>query len=271
LTLFAKFGFATVMPSLLLGLALQAPVSAEIADKLTLKSVVQVATDEVMLRDLVKGDGAGLQEDLVICHAPEVGSVRTLSMVEVAAVLKKYDVQYLLQGPAQISLMRVGRKLTPADLKPLISAALVKEDASLIVGDVQLQAAIFVNETKGVRLHKLRFDPRINRYRAWFVASDAPNAPIFEATASLDHGAAPQEITLSKTGRSSSASLPQLRRGQTAAMQLSGDGFNATLTVICLEDGMEANTIKVREPSSKRIYQARIVGPGLLQAVGREK
>jgi hypothetical protein len=270
LNIFAKFGFAIVMQSLIAGLALHAPASAEVSDTLTLKSVVQVATDEVMLRDLVAGGGTGVQEDLVICHSPAVGSVRTLSMVEVAAVLKKYDVTYSLQGPDQISLMRVGRKVTTADLKPLIAAALIKDDASAIVGTVQLQAAIFVNETSEIQLQKLRFDPRINKYRAWFVASDAPHAAIFEATASLDHGVAPREIKLLKPGQHSSVSLPFVHRGETAVMELTGEGFSATLAVICLEDGVEANTVRVREPASKRIYRALVIGLGLLRAVSRE-
>jgi Chaperone for flagella basal body P-ring formation len=270
LKLVAKFGFAVVLRALIAGLALQAPASAGVANTLTLKPVAQVATDEVMLRDLVGGGDASLNADIVICHAPAVGSVRTLSLAEVAAALKKHELAYLLRGPEQISVMRVSREVSAADLKPLIEAALSKNDASATIGGVHLQAVIFVNDTAGIKLHKLRFDPAINKYRAWFVASDAPHAVSFEAMATLEHGVAPQEIKLSNTGQLSSAVSLSVRRGESAAMQLTGEGFSATLTVICLEDGVEANTVRVREPASKRIYRARIIGQGLLRAVGRE-
>jgi hypothetical protein len=270
LKLLAQFGFAVVLRALIAGLALQAPAAAGVAGTLTLKPVAQVATDEVMLRDLVAAGDAGLHEDVVICHAPAVGSVRAVSLAEVAAVLRKHDVAYLLRGAEQISVIRVGRKVSAADLKPLIEAALSKNDASASISAVQLQAAIFVNDVAGIKLRKLRFDPAINKYRAWFVASDAPHAVIFEAMATLEHGVAPREIKLSKTEQLLSAPSFFVRHGETAAMQLTGEGFSATLTVVCLEDGVAAKTVRVREQASKRVYRAQIIGPGLLRAVGRE-
>ena len=268
--LVAKFGFAVFLRALIAGLALQAPASAGVANTLTLKTVAQVATDEVMLRDLVGGGDESLNADLVICHAPAVVTVRTLSLAEVAAVLKKHELAYLLRGPEQISVMRVSREVSAADLKPLIEAALSKNDASATISGVQLQAAIFVNDVAGIKLRKLRFDPAINKYRAWFVASDAPHAVSFEAMATLEHGVAPREVGPVKTEQLSSAASALVRRGESAAMQLDGEGFSASLSVVCLEDGLLSKVIRVREPATKRVYRAEIVGRGTLRAVGRE-
>ena len=268
---FAKFGFVISLRILIAGLAFAAPASARVAETLILKPTVQVATDEVTLRDLVvTGDMAGSSENIVICRAPAAGSVRILSQAEIAAALKKHGASYLLRGAEQVNVTRVGRKVTAAELQPLIEAALNLHDAGMKIHDVQLQAAIFVNDVAGLKLRKLRFDPAINKYRAWFVASDAPHAVAFEAMAILEHGAAPQEINLSRTEQFHAEPALLVHRGETAAMQLDGEGFSATLSVVCLENGSPAKTVRVREPGSRKVYRAQVIGQGQLRAVGRE-
>ena len=53
-------------------------------------------------------------------------------------------------------------------------------------------------------------------------------------------------------------------------MQLDGEGFSATLQVVCLEDGKASDLIRVREQGSKHNYRAQVTGPGSLRAVSRE-
>jgi len=268
---FAKFGLVGSLRILIAGLALNAPAFARAAETVILKSTVQVATDEVTLRDLVvTGDVAGASENIVICRAPGAGSVRILSQAEIAAALKKHEASYLLRGAEQVNVTRVGRKVSAAELQPLIEAALNLHDAGMKIHDVQLQAAIFVNDVAGLKLRKLRFDPAINKYRAWFVTSDAPHAVTFEAMATLEQGSAPQEINLPGTKQFRAETALLVRRGETAAMQLDGEGFSAMLSVICLENGGPSRTVRVREPGSKKIYRAQVIGQGQLRAVGRE-
>ncbi len=252
------------------GLVLHAPASAEAGkETLTLKAVVQVATDEVMLRDLVNSNVV-VPEGIVICRTPDAGAVRTVSLAEISATLKRHDIAYTLRGPEQISVVRMARKLLAADLTPLIENALHAQNVSAEVNEVQLQAAIFVKDINGIQLRKLKFDPAINKYRAWFAMADAPHAGTFEALVALDHGVAPIEIQLLKTGALSSQPTAQVKRGETAAMLVDGAGFSATLSVICLENGPAEKTIRVREQASKRIYRAQVIGPGQLHAVSRE-
>jgi hypothetical protein len=268
LNIFAKIGFAVSLQSLVVGLALQTPALASAEGALTLKPAVQVATDEVTLRDLVVDDTVPY-ENIVICHAPTIGTVRTVSMAEIAVILKKSDEVHALSGPDQISITRTGRKISTADLKPLIEAELKSREGKGTIKDIQLQAAIFVTDVSGLKLRTLRFDSAINKYRAWFVTSGAPHAVSFEAMANLEQG--PHDGFGMRNRVLTLPPSPVLaHRGETAAMQLNGEGFTATLMVVCLEDGRASGTIRVREQISKRNYRAQILGAGLLRAVSRE-
>ena len=262
---FFKFGFTSLALALLVGPTLQSPAFATEINTLTLKSVAQVAADEVMLRDLVIGDGSQF-ENIVICHAPMIGTVRTLSKSEIATLLKKSDDDHLLSGPEQISVVRMGRKISADDLRPLIEAELKNKNSKAAIKDVQLQATIFVTDVDGLKLRRLSFDSAINKYRAWFVASDAPHAVIFEAMATLDRG--PQKNVFSEEKKQVSPVV--LHRGKTAMMQIQGEGFSAVLQVTCLEDGRAGGTIRVREQASKSKYRAEVLGPGQLRAISRE-
>src|SRR6201999_1033623 len=161
---------------------------------LTLKPAVQVAADEVTLRDLL-ADDTGTYQNIVICHSPTIGSVRTVSMAEVAAILKKNEDEHPLRGAEQISVTRAGRRISADDLKPLLEAELKNRDNKGTITDIQLQASIFVIDTSSIKLRKLRFDSAINKYRAWFVTSDAPHAVSFEAMATLDRGPHPEIVS----------------------------------------------------------------------------
>lgn len=268
MNIFVKIGFAVSLQSLVVGLALQAPALASGGDALTLKPVVQVAADEVTLRDLLVDDTVHY-ENIVICHAPTIGSVRTLTMAEIAILLNKSDEAHALRGAEQITVTRAGRKISTADLKPLIEAELKSRDGKGTIKDIQLQAAIFVTDVSGLKLRTLRFDSAINKYRAWFITSGLPHAVSFEAMADLEQG--PHDGFGVRNRVQAPDALPVLaHRGETAAMQLNGEGFSATLTVVCLEDGRASGTIRVREQISKRNYRAQILGIGLLRAVSQE-
>lgn len=261
--LFAKFGFAIASQALIV--ALVQPAVAEQDATLTLKPAVQVATAEVKLGDLVASGDMGADETLIICHAPVIGSSRTVRRSEIAAALKKSDATHPLEGAAQITVTREGYKISADDLKPLVEAELKKGNKGT-VQDIQLQAAIFVTDVKDIKLRKLRFDPAIDKYRAWFIASDAPHAVVFEAMATLED-VPHSDIEI----KNQHVPLPVLaHRGEPAMMQLDGEGFSATLQVVCLEDGKASDLIRVREQGSKHNYRAQVTGPGSLRAVSRE-
>lgn len=251
----------------LAGVAFQKPAIAMELPMLTLKPMVQVTADEVTLRDLVVGDGSSF-ENIVVCHSPLLGSVRTLSKVEIAALLRKNDDDHLLSGPEQVNVTRAARKISAEDLRPLIEAELKTRNSKAAITGIQLQVAIFVTDVDGLKLRKLRFDSSINRYRAWFVASDAPHAVIFEAMATLDRVSYKNILPGAK---SLSSALPvSVHRGKTAMMQLEGEGFSATLMATCLEDGRVGETIQVREQASKHKYRAEVLAPGQVRAISRE-
>jgi hypothetical protein len=271
LKFFIKFGFTTALRILAAGLVLYAPAYAVTArGTLTLKPVIQVGTDEVTLNDFVTNGDVEFLGAIVICRTPNAGSIRMVSLTEISATLKKYNTFYLLRGPEQISVLRSTRKLSAADLAPIIEAALNAQNMSAKVHEVQLQAAIFVNDVNSIKLRKLKFDPAINKYRAWFAIMNEPHAVPFEALATLDQGIAPLEIKSTKTDALASVSPLLVKRGETAAMLVDGSGFSATISVVCLENGPAEKVIRVREQATKHIYRAQIIARGQLHAISRE-
>jgi len=261
-----------VLNGLLAGLALQASATAGSAPgRLTLKALVQISADDVTLADMVASPtDPGFPGGTVICHAPDLGTLRMVSMAEIGAVLRKHELTYTLQGPALVSVMRAARKVSVADLKPLIEFALRKADPKAKIASVELQAAILVGSDPGFTLLKFRFDSAIQKYRAWFIATSESGKTAFAATVTLERGTAPIEIRAASASQNSSLLPVLVRHGETAMMQLQGDGFSATVPVLCLEDGREAALVHVRDKSSKRNYRAQVLARELLRAVSRE-
>ncbi len=274
---FSTLGFAVVLRALLAVLALHAPAAAgSRPGTLTLKALVQVSADDVTLADMIASrtehgfTEPGFPGALVICHAPDQGTIRVMSMADIAALFKKLDLAYKLQGPAQISIMRAARRVSVADLMPLIESALQRANPEARVADVELQAAISVGNDLGLKLVKLRFDPAIQKYRAWFIAISESRKTAFATTVTLERGTAPVDIKVASASQHTSLLPILVRRGETAMMQLNGDGFSALVPVLCLEDGKESTLIHVRDKASKRNYRAQVLGRELLRAVSRE-
>jgi hypothetical protein len=265
-------GLAVVLRALLAGLALYTPAAAGSAPgMLTLKALVQISANDVTLADVVTAPTeAGFPSALVVCHAPDQGTVRMVSMSEIAALLKKHDLKYTLQGAAQVSIVRAARKVSVAELRPMIESALHGADPTAKVAEVEIQATISVGSDPAIKLLKLRFDPAIQKYRVWFIATSESRKTTFQATATLEHGTAPIEINASSASQSASLLPALVHRGETAMMQLQGDGFTAMVPVVCLEDGKEATMVHVHDKASKRNYRAQVLTRELLRAVSRE-
>jgi hypothetical protein len=151
----------------------------------------------------------------------------------------------------------------------MLESAVRAADPTAKVAEVELQAAISVGSHPGIKLLKLRFDPAIQKYRAWFIATSESRKTTFQATATLERGTAPLEINGLSSSQSASLSPALVHRGETAMMQLQGDGFSATVPVICLEDGKEATLVHVHDKASKRNYRAQVLTRDLLRAVSR--
>jgi len=269
----STLGLAVVLRALLAGLAIYTPAAAGSAPgTLTLKARVQVSANDVTLADIVAPPvEVGLPVALLVCHAPDQGTVRIVSMPEIYALLKKHDLKYTLQGPAQVSIVRTARKISVAQLRPMVESALRGVDPTAKVAEVELQAAISVGSDPDIKLLKLRFDPAIQKYRAWFIASSESRKTTFQATATLERGMAPLEINASSASQNASLLPALVRRGETAMMELQGDGFIATVPVVCLEDGKESTLVHVRDKASKRNYRAQVLARELLRAVSRDK
>jgi len=252
----------------------------------TLRARVQVSGDNVTLRDLLAGDDARLPEDLVLCRAPQLGTVRTLDKNDIAEVLRRRGLDIPLHGPAQISILRLGRRISPEDLRPIIEAALKKNGSTATVGKVAIQSAMMVAPESTLELSKLKFDPATLSYRAWFVvmkkdaAKTARRVASFEAVATLANGSEPVAIDLSPPAKPAAASIqahtspaPALllvHRGESAMMRIEGEGFQAMLVVVCLEDGGKERTVRARDMTSKRIYKTTVIDRGRLRELSLE-
>ena len=237
---------------------------------LVLKPAVQVADDQVHLRDLISmGTGEEFGE-AVICRAPEAGTVRILQRSDVVLSLKKQNLDYRLLGASTISVTRTGRKIVASDLRELIQSAFSAAKATAQISEIEMQASVVTEGEPALLLRKLKFDSAIQKYRAWFVASDGPRKINFEATATVDSGSAPLELTPGTSGPRSSKAQLLVRRGENVTMQMSGNGFNANVPVVSQEDGMAGKLVRVRDNATKRNYRAEVIAAGLLRAVRQE-
>jgi len=254
-----------------------------------LKARVQVAGDNVTLRDVVaSGSDAKLPEDIVLCQAPDLGTVRTLDKSEIARILHQRGVDIPLQGPDQIGILRLGRRISPDDLRPIIEAALKSSGPTAVLKDVAIQSAMMIAPDSTLELSKLKFDAATLSYRAWFAvmkkdpAKPARRIALFEATATLANGSAPVAIDLLQAAKPVTAqthaqaqaprspTLLLVHRGESAMMRLEGEGFQAMLVVICLEDGGKEKIVRARDITSKRIYKAQVTERGRLRELSVE-
>jgi hypothetical protein len=238
---------------------------------LMLRPLVQISSQEVLLRDVVIGiSQSDVRGEIFICKSPSRGQVRTLRASEITAVLAHSGLNAEFIGGLRTSIVRTGHKIAVQDLRPLIETALKAANPTATIGEVQLQAEISLSEDPGIVLRKLKFDSTTQRYRAFFVATKEPGKINFEATATLASGTASSEISFANpSGRVLHAAL-LVHRGQPAQMQVSGDGFNATLPVVCFEDGDSGKIVRVRERTSKKNYRAEVIAKDMLRAIQLE-
>lgn len=237
---------------------------------LILKPMAQVTDDQVRLRDLITLGAADAFGEAVICRAPDAGTVRILERSEVAAALKKQNLDYRLQGASTISITRIGRKIVTSDLRTLIEAAFAAAKATVNITDIEMQASVVMEGEPALLLRKLKFDPAIQKYRAWFVANEGLRKINFEATATVESGSAPLELTPGTSGPRSAKAQLLVRRGENVTMQLNGAGFSANVPVVSMEDGVAGKLVRARDNATKRNYRAEVIAAGLLRAVRQE-
>jgi hypothetical protein len=236
-----------------------------------LKPLVQVSGDSVTLGDLVANAPLeNVAEKTVVCRAPEAGTVRVLGRSEVASALKKQGLSYALQGAEQVGITRAGRRIVAEDLAPLVQTALKGANATAKVGNIQLQANVLTDGVPEFSLQRLKFDPAIAKYRAWFVAQHDRLKINFEATVTLAEGSAPLEINLNTKSIQAAKTPLLVRRGQEVTMQLGGQGFAANVPVTAMNDGAAGKVVRVRDKAAKRNYRAEVIAGGLVRAIRQE-
>lgn len=59
---------------------------------------------------------------------------------------------------------------------------------------------------------------------------------------------------------------PLFRSGDAATMMFANRSVRITMPVICLQNGLRGQTIRVTSTDRRRFYKAEVVGPGLLKA-----
>ena len=66
--------------------------------------------------------------------------------------------------------------------------------------------------------------------------------------------------------RAAIARISLVERGQPATLILKGDGVRVSARVICLERGSEGQEIRARSKEGRRLFHARVIGAGVLEA-----
>lgn len=262
------FLFLTATASVL---AANAPVGAPVA----LLHEVELRPTTVMLSDLLPSQASDtLREassEVSLGNTPEPGNVRLVSRQEIQHDLIDHpDLLASLQIPESVTVHRFYRELSRAELIAAIQAAV---DPSVIVeaslASFELLAPVYVTtDDPGLRVTHIESDPlhQQTRFRLW-TSNEPANLPFYVTVmGNLKLAARTTQVGPIKGNVAGFAPRSEalVKPGQPVRLVIQGEDYRITTTVMPLEQGMMGQEIRVRDPLTKRIFQAQVAGPGLL-------
>ena len=241
---------------------------------IALRESVQIDSATVRLSDLLPPDvpNAIRQKAAAINlgRAPQIGSVRTLSREEITQRIGSDPALRLIYVPAQITIRRDGWPISPESIRSAIAryfqaqgwkaAAPGPEGVRWDAGFTSLKpsaalevTAVSWNRSGNDLEFRLRCVER-NACSSLLVRVVAP--PGFSGDSRLD-----SVVHNPATAPGLPLNRPVLvKAGEAAILSTQSGGISISLQVIALQRGALGQTVRARDPSSKRIFEARVVG-----------
>ena len=267
----------------------------------TLLSEADLKTNNVRLSDLLPAEApASLRtagDAVPLGHAPVAGSVRRITREEIEhALVDQSQLLAAISIPADVTIRRVHRQLSPEEVATAISAAMGHENA-VEPAKLNLQLSPLVtSDDPGLEVTGIDFDTfhRVTRFRLW-TAKEPANMPFYVTVPGREIGskAMPQgpagteaqainqseaqpaisthselahpAIEASVVKSSAKGSEMLVKAGVATQMVIEGANYRLTSTVVPLQPGALGQEVRVRDPLTHKISTAQVAGPGLLK------
>jgi hypothetical protein len=269
----------------------------------SLLSEVELTTSGVRLSDLLPTEApASLRTAsaaVPLGRAPVAGSERRVTRAEIERAL--VDQPQILAGisiPADITLRRVHRQLSLAEVAAAINAVLGRENA-VDPAALNLQLSTLVtSDDPGLEVTGIEFDAfhQVTRFRLR-TAKEPEHLPFYvtmpgrqmgskaaaqspaaaearTATHSEEHLAIPAysgpahavaDAGASAVKSSTRGSEVLVKAGVATQLVIEGADYRLMSTVIPLQPGVLGQEVRVRDPLTHKISSAQVAGPGLLK------
>lgn len=274
---------------------------------IALLSEVELKTNSVRLSDLFPVSAPdslrAASATIALGRAPEAGSVRRMTREEIEhALLDQPQILAAISVPADITIRRVHRQLSPAEVAAAINAALGGEDrvdpAAL---NLQLSPLVTADDP-GLEVTAVEFDDlhQVTRFRLWtskepenlpfyvtisghllgsrgpFHTSAVPEAhalPHHEQQSPVSPHSKPADAATKVVAVKSTAQGPDIivKAGVATRLVIEGADYRLTSTVIPLQPGALGQEIRVRDPQTHKVSSVQVAGPGLLKGSLEEK
>lgn len=244
---------------------------------------VEVDHSPVLLSDLLPVDaGHAIQKAsalVVLCQAPQSGSVRLLQAEEILrSVVARPELRSALSIPSRVTV----RESSPLIQQESIREAIVDFLRAHSWGELPQTARLEWPESLAFResraqLHVIAvtWDQRQQtpQFRLGCTQRSACGdflvhvvLPASVANAWQRHLVSPASLRLTSAASSAPAGPVLAGRGKPALLVLEGGDMRVSLPVICTEPGVLNQRIRVLDRHSQRIFYADVVGEGLLHA-----
>jgi len=250
---------------------------------LPLRSTVAVDHSPVLLSDLLPVDAdIAIQKasaSVVLCQAPQSGSVRLLQAKEILrSIAANTELLPMLSIPARVAVRDSSPRIQQGSVREAIAdflrahawgdlpqAARLEWPESLTTNREHAPLQV-IAVTWDTRQQSPQFRLRCTQRSdcSDFLVHVALPASVADAW--QRHLVSPTSLRLTSAA-SSALSGPMLaHRGKPAMLVLQGGGMRASLPVICAEPGILNQRIRVFDTHSRRVFYAYVVGEGLLHA-----
>jgi hypothetical protein len=192
--------------------------------------------------------------------------VRVLERTELEQRLRP-ELLRRLSLPAKLAAHRPAYRLGLEQVRAALEPALRAHGARAPMHDLELGVQPLVDTPNPqFRILDISSDPLRHRWNARVVVADTPAAAPFLVSLPAN------ESLTAWRAKASAPAAPhpslRLRAGQVVVLPIRDAGFQAYISVVCLENGVSGGEIRVRDPINGKIHRARVTEEGGLQWTG---
>jgi Chaperone for flagella basal body P-ring formation len=260
--------------------ALAVATTAPPAPPVMLLSEVDLKTRTISLSDLLPATALNALRvegaKVPLGPSPMPGAVRVMTREEIkSALLNDPELQAEVSIPVEIMLRRLCRPVTPEDVSSAIGVALGHETAGGL-SDISLSAPVyFTGDDPGLEVTEIRFDAvqRVTRFRLW-TSNEPENLPFYVALpGNLKGATTPVRHSAQAAVGAQKASIGPgvapgavllVSAGVAARLLIEGANYRITSTVVPLQSGSLGQTIRVRDPVTRKILNVKVAAPGVV-------